>query len=282
MSKKQQPIPQAKKTKAVKVKAPAKHEPQLQQDLLGGLPPMDASGKPQMKKVLHVGCGQKSKKDLPQIFHGDDWQEIRLDISPEVKPDIVSDIMDMKPVQTGSMDALFSSHNVEHVYIHQVQTVLKEFNRVLRQGGTAFVTCPDLQAIAFYIAQGNLEGRLYDSPAGVITPLDVYYGHTASIARGEHYMAHKCGFTAETLGKRMILAGFRNVVIERDNQFNLWARGVKVAANHPLMKDESFKMMGAVFTQTVVNMQDVIPGQKHQDELNLPPKMWKPLNLKKA
>lgn len=278
MSKKQQPIPRQQKPKTQKQASSAPR------DLLSGLPreaaPMVQAQPGQLKKVLHVGCGQKRKDQMPKMFHGDDWQEIRLDIAPEAKPDIVADIMDMHPVAEGSVEAVFSSHNIEHVYIYQVQQVLKEFHRVVRVGGFALITCPDLQSIAFALAQGNLEGKLYDSPAGVITPLDIFYGHTASIARGEHYMAHKCGFTAETLGKRMQLAGFRDIVVERDTGFNLWARGTKVAANDPRMQDDKINLKGA-YTQTVVNLPDVIKG-KSADELDLPPKVWKPLGLQKV
>jgi predicted SAM-dependent methyltransferase len=234
----------------------------------------------QVKKLLHVGCGQKRKKDLPKMFQGDDWQEIRLDISPNVQPDIVADIMDMSPVADESVEAVFSSHNIEHVYIHQVQTVLKEFYRVVRVGGAAFITCPDLQAIAFAIAQGNLEGKLYESPAGIITPLDIFYGHTASIARGEHYMAHKCGFTAETLGRRMQAAGFRDVIVERDKDYNLWARGTKLPMGARGIEDDKITLKGQ-YAMTVVNIPDIVAGHS-VDELDLPPKMWKPLGLKQA
>ena len=34
------------------------------------------------KRVLHVGCGLKRRDKLHGSFHGDDWQEIRLDIDP--------------------------------------------------------------------------------------------------------------------------------------------------------------------------------------------------------
>lgn len=274
MSKKQQPIPKPKK---------ARQAQPAQQDLLSTLPPLAIPSQPQagqLKKVLHVGCGQKRKGQLPKIFQGDDWQEIRLDISPSVKPDIVADIMDMHPVADGSVEAVFSSHNIEHVYIYQVQQVLGEFHRVLRLGGVAFITCPDLQAIAFAVAQGGLEKKLYDSPSGVITPLDILYGHTASMAKGQHYMAHKCGFSAETLGRRMQMAGFRDVMVERDKDYNIWARGTKVAANDPRMQEEKIILKGT-YAKTVIDVPDILPG-KNADELDLPPKIWKPLGLKQA
>ena len=37
----------------------------------------------------------------------------------------------MSAVADKSVDAIFSSHNIEHVYPHEVEKVLKEFLRVL-------------------------------------------------------------------------------------------------------------------------------------------------------
>lgn len=233
-----------------------------------------------LKKVLHVGCGPKRREALPKIFQSGDWQEIRLDIDPGVQPDIVSDIMEMKPVATGSMDGLYSSHNIEHVFPHQVQTVLGEFHRVLKPGGLVVITCPDVQSVAFHIAQGKLESKLYDSPAGPISPQDILYGHIASLQRGKIYMAHKCAFTAESLGRRMQAAGFRSVLVERDDAHNLWARGFKVAKDDPRAKDDKITLRGQYKFQ-VIAAQDIVKDRA-PDELDLPPKIWKPLGIKRA
>ena len=48
-----------------------------------------------------------------------EWQEVRLDISEQVAPDIIGTITDMEAVADGSMDALWSSHNIEHVFPHE-------------------------------------------------------------------------------------------------------------------------------------------------------------------
>ena len=53
---------------------------------------------------------------------------------------------DMSAVETGSMDALFSSHNVEHLYPHEVPVAFVEFHRVLNDDGFAIITGPDLQS----------------------------------------------------------------------------------------------------------------------------------------
>ena len=84
-----------------------------------------------MKQFLHVGCGPQNKTSI-KGFNQSDWSEVRFDIDPQVNPDIEGTLTDMTLVKTGSMDALFSSHNIEHVYPHEVPMALKEFLRVLK------------------------------------------------------------------------------------------------------------------------------------------------------
>lgn len=178
------------------------------------------------KVVLHVGCGPKHAELLPVYLRTDEWQEVRLDIDPDVQPDVIGTIVDMVAVESGSCDALWSSHNLEHVFDHEVPLALGEFLRVLRPGGTAYVQVPDLEAPAREILKGRLDGTLYESPAGPIRPLDMLYGYGPAISTGKHYMAHKCGFTRQTLAKRMRKAGFETVnVVSRDRA--LWATATR-------------------------------------------------------
>ena len=182
------------------------------------------------KKVLHVGCGRPNPRKLHATFRSGEWKEIRLDLDPDVKPDFVCDMLDMSVVETASMDAVWSSHNVEHLYAHQVPVALREFHRVLKHDGFALVTLPDLQSVCRYVAEGRLEDVLYQSPAGPIHPIDVLYGHGPAIARGNVFMAHKTGFTARTLHEKLTRAGFARVRVRR-NRFDLWAVGFKPRAD---------------------------------------------------
>ncbi|TCZ52282.1 class I SAM-dependent methyltransferase [Roseicella aquatilis] len=175
--------------------------------------------------VLHVGCGVADPTRLPVEFFGaTEWRELRLDIDPAVAPDIVSSITDMAAVESGSVQAVWSSHNLEHLYWHEVPVALREFRRVLAPGGFALITLPDLQQVAELIALDRLEEPAYLSPAGAITPLDILYGHCASIASGNGFMGHRTGFTARTLEAALIAAGFSGVRVLRDGAFGLWAR----------------------------------------------------------
>lgn len=176
------------------------------------------------KLVLHVGCGPPNAENLHDRFHGPDWRELRLDIDPRMTPDLVDDIVEMKTVPSSSVDAVWSSHNIEHVFAYQVPKVFAEFFRVLRPGGLALITTPDLQRAAERIASGRIEDPLYDSPAGPVTPLDMVYGHGREISRGFEEMAHRTGFTARSLDQKLRDAGFSDVHVRREPADRaLWA-----------------------------------------------------------
>ncbi|HEV8034172.1 MAG TPA: hypothetical protein VGP75_05035, partial [Yoonia sp.] len=54
----------------------------------------------------------------------------------------------------GSMDALFSSRNVEHLYPHEMPVAFGEFHKVLAEDGFAIITCPDLKSVAALVFRG--------------------------------------------------------------------------------------------------------------------------------
>jgi predicted SAM-dependent methyltransferase len=179
------------------------------------------------KTVLNVGCGYPLRHRLHPFFYGPDWREIRLDVDPCVQPDIVCSITDMSPIRSDSVDAIWSSHNLEHLYRHEVPLALCEFVRILKHRGLLLLTLPDLQSVAELVVRGQLEDEAYVSPSGPVTPLDMIFGHTASLARGNMFMSHKSGFTAGTLAKVLAEAGFAEIEVRRGNAFDLWASATK-------------------------------------------------------
>lgn len=192
-------------------------------DLVGFVPLLQEPGP---RIFLHVGCGYPNPARLPEVFKGADWSEIRLDIDPGVQPDIVADIADMNAVETGSVDAVWSCHNLEHLDTHAVPAALAEMRRVLKPGGFLLLHTPDLQRLAELITEGKLETVMYESPAGPITPLDMLFGHGRSLREGNHYMAHRTGFTQERLGRLLVEAEFAQARVLRGNSYDLWAVAV--------------------------------------------------------
>ena len=110
---------------------------------------------------LHVGCGPKDGNSTP--FANQNWHEVRLDIDLEVQPDVVGTMTDMKVVDDASMDAVFSSHNIEHLYPHEVPLALAEFHRVLKPDGFILLTCPDLRSVCALVADNKLTDVAYES-----------------------------------------------------------------------------------------------------------------------
>lgn len=177
-----------------------------------------------MPRFLHVGCGQNRKPKTTRGFNTPDWEEVRFDIDPAVQPDIQGSMTDMSAIPDGAFDAVYSAHNIEHLYAHEAPVALKEFRRVLAPGGFCVITCPDLQSVAALVAEDKLVEVAYRSPAGPITPLDILYGHRASLARGAHFMAHRCGFTQKVLDATLRSAGFAQTASTRRGppHFDLW------------------------------------------------------------
>src|SRR5882724_3187896 len=106
-----------------------------------------------MPTFLHVGCGHAGKAQTTKGFDTLDWREVRLDIDPAVRPDIVGSMTDMAAVPDGAMDAVFSSHNIEHLYPFETPVALAEFLRVMRPDGFAVITCPDLRSVAALVVE---------------------------------------------------------------------------------------------------------------------------------
>jgi predicted SAM-dependent methyltransferase len=161
-----------------------------------------------MKTLLNVGCGFSNKSQI-KGFNNDNWKEIRLDIDSAVKPDVVGSSTDMSLIETASIDAVYSSYNLDHIYAHEVPIALKEFYRVLNEDGIAIVKCPDIQTVCELIAQDKLLELLYESEMGPIYPIDVIYGNRWQIQNGNEYMAKKVGFTYSALNASFAEAGFK-------------------------------------------------------------------------
>ena len=178
-----------------------------------------------MQTFLHVGCGPKLKSQTTCGFNTSEWHELRLDIDPSAGPDIVGTMTDMSAIASASVDAIFSSHNIEHLYPHEVPRALSEFKRVLQPGGFVVLTCPDLQSVCELVAQDRLTETAYISPAGAIAPLDILYGHRPSMQQGNLFMAHRTGFTLKVLLATLKAAGYRSILGLRRGHpaYDLWA-----------------------------------------------------------
>jgi predicted O-linked N-acetylglucosamine transferase (SPINDLY family) len=190
---------------------------------------------------LHVGCGGQRQADTLPIFNTGEWDEIRQDIDPAAQPDMVGSMTDLGALADGAVGAVYSSHNIEHLYPHEVALALREFRRVLQPDGFVIITCPDLQAVCALVADDRLHEVAYLSPAGPIAPIDILFGLRQSLAAGDTGMAHKTGFTRRSLQAALAQAGFASVaVIAQPAQLALWA----VATRNPASPARLAELIG--------------------------------------
>ena len=172
-------------------------------------------------------AGRRTANPLHQRFRGPEWREIRVDLDPDVEPDLVASITDLHPIAEelprgcrlvlAQSEALASPRGARGVG----RTLLHPQPRRV-----VLITLPDLQQVAEFIVADKLEEVAYESAVGPITPLDCVFGLGKDIAAGRTLMAHRTGFTATTLRKHLERTGFGNVRIWF-SPFALSARGIK-------------------------------------------------------
>ncbi len=85
------------------------------------------------KLLVNLGSGPKGSTWLPALFGG--WRELRIDIDARGAPDILADITDLSSIESGSVDAVWSAHCLEHLYLHQVGKAIAEVYRILGDYG---------------------------------------------------------------------------------------------------------------------------------------------------
>ncbi len=165
------------------------------------------------KLLVNLGSGAKGSAWLPAMFA--DWRELRVDVDAMVAPDILADITDLSAIESGSVDAVWLAHSLEHLYLYQVGQAVAEAYRILTDDGFFCTIVPDLQAIADYLANDRLHEVVYESPAGPVIAHDMIFGFGPHLAQGRATMAHKCGFTPTLLLQKLQEAPFAEIVLRR-------------------------------------------------------------------
>ena len=90
-------------------------------------------------RALDLGCGPyKAFRHMTGIDNCKDTQLFGI----QMKPDVVGDVADLSMFASCSMDMVFSSHTLEHIEFDKVPATLKEWMRVLKQGGHLILYLP--------------------------------------------------------------------------------------------------------------------------------------------
>ena len=175
--------------------------------------------------ILHVGCGSRSPGRLHDFFQ----TSRRGTKSVVISTPIINRIsLRRSPICVGGsmMQAMMpyglrtSSNTSRATKCHWRSP---EFVRVLSPAGFALIRSPDIEVVAQFIVDGRINDVIYTSSAGPITPLDMIYGHGASIAQKKLAMRHGTAFTQELLGSDLLAAGFDEVRTTRTRTYEVWA-----------------------------------------------------------
>ncbi len=197
-----------------------------------------------VRQWLNVGSGPAGSGLRPPGLAATDWIERRLDADPGVLPDVLAPANDLSLLANASMEAVFSSHCIEHLYLDQAVPALSEWRRVLRPDGFLLLVCPDLQAAAEMIAKD----RLMDVAYAGIRPYDIVFSHQGLVAQGRaaghSFMEHKSGYTLSLLRALVNEAGFAvHAATRMRHRFELWL----IACVQPRSEDEMRTMAQRYF-----------------------------------
>lgn len=126
----------------------------------------------------------------------------------------VMDVTKGLPYASASVDAVYSSHMLEHIYLDQAERLVREFCRVLRPGGVCRLALPDGEAL--------VRTFLRDLDAGVHDASRYYNQHLHSYPlttpkRVERYLSgfvgarHRWQPTAQLVEQLLRAGGFPRV-----------------------------------------------------------------------
>lgn len=151
---------------------------------------------------LNLGAGNKRI---------DGWISVDLAGEPDVRADVLS-----LPFDDGYADEVMAIHLFEHLYRWQSQDALREWLRVLKRGGRLILELPDFEKCCRNILYGS------DERMGI-------WGLFGDPGYKEPLMVHKWAWTADSLTKELLSAGFRRVKRKKP-QFHKVARDMRLEA----------------------------------------------------
>lgn len=185
---------------------------------------------------LYIGVGPRpihpqhllAMEKLMPTFGFSDWDLIDKYV---VEPGTLNYDATSLPYDDASVDAIYTSHLLEHLGFKEVQSALVEWKRVLAPEGKLMINVPDMEWAAGMLLQMRglnfntsveepyksiftfKESDLFNTPQMM---MEVIYGNQDH--EGEF---HKSGYTKESLKKILEDQGFRNIKIEREFEAHL-------------------------------------------------------------
>lgn len=106
-----------------------------------------------MAMKLNLASGQRP--------FGEGWTNI--DIKDQGYPvDILTDIKDLSMIEDGSVEVIVLHHVVEHIAIHELNDYIREWRRVLKEGGRMAIFAPNLKEINKAWVEGRISTFIHN------------------------------------------------------------------------------------------------------------------------
>jgi len=154
--------------------------------------------------TLNFGCGQDRSRRVPGMLN--------LDGNPLCRPDMYLDFRRRLPFRNQTVSLIFSCHVLEHFYIYEVESILREWHRVLIPGGGARIVVPSLEnAVDFYIRK-DFQRNI--APSEDFSSVPAYAGRSTGrcfVGLMLDWDQHKCMFDFGFMAECLEDAGFRDV-----------------------------------------------------------------------
>ena len=87
-------------------------------------------------KTLNLGCGTEKIEGA-----------INVDMSEKVSPDVLCNITERLPFEDEIFDEVYFFHCIEHIEKYKHVFVLAEIHRVMKLGGTLYISYPEFEEI---------------------------------------------------------------------------------------------------------------------------------------
>lgn len=137
------------------------------------------------KVVLDIGAGTSN-------YWIEEGKPITVDIDPKTNPDIVADARQL-PIEDCFADMVVASHTLEHFSFRETISVLREWVRVLKIGGTLGLILPNLRWASRQVLDEPMDPDLAERA------MFMYYSGQKGTLPEAHFDVHKAGFTPKSL-----------------------------------------------------------------------------------
>ncbi len=151
---------------------------------------------------LHLGCG-------PNILQ--DWINIEGESYKDQQNIFIHNLTEQYPIEDNTVDEILSVHVIEHIPPNLVMPMIQEWLRILKPGNSVSVEWPDLLKMCQYIVDDP--SRIYSENKKV--QKRSVAGIFGNISKHKSVdMLHKWGYSAESMCRLFVNAGFSKTLIE--------------------------------------------------------------------